>query len=406
MPQGIAHFLFYQHNVQRFFLEHRGAYDGVIIPLSIATSFQVGTYGFVRALFAEDPNKAFAIDPRTALFQKAWDRNKVRDPHRRMAAALGRPISDEGITAQLQPSRLNSVEACQELTRNCLQYQTSFRVQNEHERKLGKYKKLAGLTELPQIRNPQILIPPYFQFSSLDDPWYGVSFRCATAALDAGYEEEVRPVVHFDAQALKGSLDWNAVASSLHDAGAQSAFLYPNNFKEHDANAVQLSSYVSLVKAFAAAGVAPYALHGGYFAILLASQGLRGFGNGIGYGEWRDSGYHAGGTAELRIYVPRLHRFLSPQELQPLLENHPYFAGGSPLLTECVEESRPLVTLAQDEALDDFVTARHAEIGVVSSGLNAAISDLRETITALDGVGELERSRFGAALERWLAAIG
>ena len=65
----IEQYITYQHNVQRFFREHSEKYTGVIIPLSIATSFPTGTYGFVRALCSKH-NLKYAIDPRTPLFQR------------------------------------------------------------------------------------------------------------------------------------------------------------------------------------------------------------------------------------------------------------------------------------------------------------------------------------------------
>jgi hypothetical protein len=52
----------------------------------------------------------------------------------------------------------------------------------------------------------------------------------------------------------------------------------------------------------------------------LRKKGLSGFGNGVGYGEWRDSSYHRGGTAEARVYIPKLHRFLDPARAQALVD--------------------------------------------------------------------------------------
>ena len=48
MVAPFQHYLTYQHNVQSYFREHADKYEGVIVPLSIATAFPTGTYGFVR----------------------------------------------------------------------------------------------------------------------------------------------------------------------------------------------------------------------------------------------------------------------------------------------------------------------------------------------------------------------
>jgi hypothetical protein len=100
----MRHYLTYQHNVQKFFRDHRDKYDGVIIPLSIATAFPSGTFGFVRALCSDQTDKSYAIDPRNALFQKSWNRANVREPHRKMAAALGAAYVEKGLNRPLEAS--------------------------------------------------------------------------------------------------------------------------------------------------------------------------------------------------------------------------------------------------------------------------------------------------------------
>src|SRR6185436_11400325 len=102
--------------------------------------------------------------------------------------------------------------------------------------------------------------------------------------------------------------DWTTLLNRLKAAGCTDVWLYPNSFKEHEAPLDELRRYRSAIGECVREHVAPFSLFGGYYAILLGTFGLKGFANGIGYGEWRDSGYHRGGTAILRIYLPRLHR--------------------------------------------------------------------------------------------------
>jgi len=51
-------------------------------------------------------------------------------------------------------------------------------------------------------------------------------------------------------------------------------------------------------------GIRSLSLFDGFFAVCLSTVGLAGFANGIGYGEWRDSAYHRGGSAESGVTVP------------------------------------------------------------------------------------------------------
>lgn len=109
----------------------------------------------------------------------------------------------------------------------------------------------------------------------------------------------------------------------------------------------------------------------------------------------------------MRVYVPRLHRFLSPQDVQQALGQVPELSEGSPLLAECVEEGRLLATLTQEETLDDFMAVRAAEISLVKgpAGSELALRELEETLKLLDRVGQLERERYGVSLRRWLGCL-
>ena len=69
----------------------------------------------------------------------------------------------------------------------------------------------------------------------------------------------------------------------------------------------------------------------------------------------RNSGYHKGGTADNRIYILKLHRYLDPPVAQALLDKDPeYFGTDTDLLSECVTVGRPLTNLSQAEVFGSF----------------------------------------------------
>lgn len=401
---AIEHYLTYQHNVQSYFRRHADKYTGIIVPISIAVSFSGGTYGFIRALCAKDQDKRYAIDPRTPLFQKSWDRANVRAPHKKTAGSLGPPFYPKGLERPLEPSDFKG-KVLTTAVRQCLDYQLAFRTRKEATRKLEKYKKLLGVDELGELGEPQYLIPPYFQFESADDPWFDISLRAMKAACEFTAGVPIRPVVHMTSWTAVDK--WKTILEVLASSSCTEVWLYPNNFHEHKASVDELKRYRSSVKKCDNAGVGTFALHGGYFAVLLGAFGLRGFANGIGYGEWRDSGYHRGGTAAVRIYLPRLHRYLDAPEAQHLLDEDPdHFATGSDLLSECAERKRNLGDLSQEESLEHFMECRSDEIAFVERrGIEAAKMELRTTLERLDGIGQLEREKYGSSLERWLEVL-
>jgi hypothetical protein len=405
MVTKVCHYLTYQHNVQSYFRDHADKYDGVLIPLSIATAFPSATYGFVRALCAKNKNKHYAIDPRTPLFQKAWDRANVRPPHKRMAEVMGPPFTTKGLASRLEPPDFHLDSVLNAVTEACLKFQQGFRTSQDDARKLRKYQELLGLSEVNELGEPQFLIPPYFQFENLNDSWYRISLRCIRAAKAYAANIPIRPVLHF--HSWSSIPDWLAVDQALGNAGVQALWLYPNHFKEHDADLDSLVAYRKAVQAALNTKLVPYSLFGGYFAILLFYSGLKGFSNGIGFGEWRDSGYHRGGTATNRVYVLKLHRYLDGPLAQTLIDKDAeYFGMDTELLAGCVDGQRPLTTLSQAECLDHFIECRKMELDFVSSNsVGNAIQEIEDTLDHLDEVGPLERMNYGASLERWRDAI-
>lgn len=396
-------YLFYQHNVQQYFLRHEADFSGVAVPMSIAVSFLDGTNGFLRALFARDNAKRFFIDPRTALFQRRWNRENVRPPHERMAKHLG-ALFQAGLTRAVLSTDLTD-ELLQQATIACVEFQQRF---SEHEpeqqRKLNKYAKLADVETLPVINNPQDFVPPYFMFEDRQDPFYTASLDCTRFAAERFGVENIRPIIH--PHNVLTTATWQAISDDLQQIGVQRIALYPNDFKEHERSEDELRRLCSGVKVFSDAGIATLQLHGGYFAITLQKLGLAGFGNGVGYGEWRDSRYNKGGTAEKRIYMPRLHRFLDPIRAEALLREDPeFFAGDSEFLSEIVHTERSFADVTLEEALDHFMASRREEMAFVTRSTPAAIAEqLAQTATRLDNLGELEQ-QLAPSLRRWSEII-
>jgi len=318
-----------------------------------------------------------------------------------MAEALGPPFTTKGLSSCVQPADFTNNSVIEAVTEACLKFQLAFRTRQEDERKLKKYMKLLGLKEMGNLSVPQFLIPPYFQFGDEQDPWLSISMRCVEASKKYNESVPIRPVTHF--QAWSSVDDWVGFWNRFKKLRIEEVWLYPNNFKEHEADLEELRRYREAVRSATSCNINPFALFGGYFALLLSYSGLKGFANGVGYGEWRDSGYHRGGTAENRVYVLKLHRYLDPPLAQVLLGRDPeYFGGDTELLSECVDAHRPLDTLSQAECLDHFLECRKQELEFVGSyPASAAIAEIDETLKRLKAVGPMEKERYGTSLKKW-----
>jgi len=272
-------------------------------------------------------------------------------------------------------------------------------------RKLKKYKKLLGLSELAELGAPQFLIPPYFLFEHHGDDWYRVSLACLKAAASIQPEIPLRPVMHF--KDWLAPQEWRRIIDDVTALGVPGMWMYPDNFKEHDQLEDSLSAYRWAVATTQERGLRGHILFGGYFAMLMHYFGLMGFSNGIGYGEWRHSGYHRGGTALNRIYVLKLHRYLDPPAAQHIIEVDPeYFASDSELLSECVGIGRGLSDLTLSECLDHFMECRLSEMTFVNtSPLEEAAAELEATVAHLGAIGPLEREQYGESLAKWAQVL-
>jgi hypothetical protein len=285
-----------------------------------------------------------------------------------------------------------------------IEIQLNFSSRSEDSRKLEKYKKLLGLSSLGSMRMPQFLMPPYYQFTTLKDVWYSVSQRCVEKALQYCKGVPVWPVFHYSDWSV---IDWSAVSEWLASRKLREFWFYPNNFKEHEVEGAALKSYRRAVETAREHGLSPHVLFGGYFAVLMSYFGMSGFANGIGYGEWRDSGYHRGGTAATRIYVLRLHRYVDAPAAQVLVERDPeYFASDSEIIAGYVEAGVSLVNMTLTESLDHFMECRRQELEFVEKqSRDQAVQELGETQRRLKAVGTLESEEYGPSLQRWEDAI-
>ncbi len=396
----IEQYITYQHNVQRFFREHSEKYSGVVIPLSIATSFPTGTYGFIRALCSKYNHK-YAIDPRTPLFQKSWERNNVRPPHVKMAKIMGDAFETKGLNSKLEPDDFSNEDILRQITNNCINFQTSFKSRQEDARKIKKYKELLGISELEALGNPQFLIPPYFLFENVDDKWYEINTKCIRYAVEMELDAPIQPILHFKKWPEVKS--WDFILQILKENNIDACWLYPDFYKEHEEDIDSLKAYRSIVERSISEKVKPYVLFGGYYSVLMHYYGLSGFGNGIGYGEWRDSGYHRGGTAMTRVYILKLHRYLDAPLAQNIIERDAeYFAEDTELLSDCVATGRNLNDLTLVECLDHFMECRYAEIEFVANNpISDALKELEETLEHLGKIGPEEMKKYGTSLNKW-----
>jgi hypothetical protein len=89
-------------------------------------------------------------------------------------------------------------------------------------------------------------------------------------------------------------------------------------------NYPRLAAYAAAIAEISAHDMTPFALYGGYFAVMLRSLGLAGASHGVGFSESRDHvELKSSGAAPARFYVARLHRFVSRDLASELWRRRP-----------------------------------------------------------------------------------
>ncbi|MGA7218543.1 MAG: hypothetical protein WBX38_09520 [Candidatus Sulfotelmatobacter sp.] len=388
----LGHFLTYHHVAQKFFRDHRDKFDGLVIPLSVATVFQQGTGGFVLTL-----KKPYAVDPRTPIFQADFKREKIRNALLEMAKAHGPSVESIFKKRPLAPADFTEA-TIQEVAGHVLQFQKDF-AKNSSE-KVDKYAELLGEASANVYAGPNFLIPPYFRSKSRKDPWYTVSLDLAKAAVKCKENHRLAPVLHFNPDFPEG--DFSSILKDYSEKGFDGLIIFFNNLKEYELPAKALSKYADLVCTLREKPL--FGLFGGYFTLLLRKIGLPTFSNAVGYGEYRDSGYHSGGQAVRRYYVPALHRYFVDSQAQTLLD----IVKEKWLRCTCsVCRKQPTITdLTSQQLLEHFLNARMVEIKEAEQNtLGQLTAMLEATSQKLSGHGLLLILEYTKHLRQWAIAL-
>ncbi len=179
--------------------------------------------------------------------------------------------------------------------------------------------------------------------------------------------------------------------------------IFVNDLQEYVTPRSTLASYARLVQALRQTGKPLFGLFGGYYTLILRKIGLGCFSNGVGYGEYRNSDYYAGGQAVRRYYMPKLHRYFTDTEAQSLLDvvDERWFRCGCNV---CAGRRR-LTSLASQELLDHFLNVRFDELGHAGANtLEGILDELAQTFSRLRRYRVIPPDRYNH-LREWVEAL-
>jgi hypothetical protein len=395
-----AHFLAYGATDQETFRELRDTYNGVLVPATIAAFQRKGTGGFVLSLSATEQAPPYMIDSRFPLFQQALEAPK------KSHTALAELLDDPGlvVTRREPTPDAFSDERIANIARRWVDFNIGYG--RRESATFDKYAKRLGVDVRPErAQDPEAVLAPYFACNGPDDPWWDRSIRFFenTRAATTGV-----PCLRVVCAPTAAALD--ELLADVDDP--ERLVVWVSGLDEHNTLAAQLVDYRRAISSAVDRGHQPFGLYGGFFSVLLGSDGLRGASHGVGFSEhrnWRE--LPTSGAAPPRYYMRRAHRYV-PQDLAQALY------AVSEALTECPCEhcaGRPPVALDYHELMKHSVWCRDEEIkrwyGVDPESVADMLSDEFDALTAEIGGSGLPpaiRSRARSVIEHmpeWVAAL-
>lgn len=342
-----SHYLAYGATDQQTLRELRSSYSGILVPGTIAAFQRQGTGGFVLSLSATPEAPPYMIDPRFPLFQQA-----LRSP-KKSHTALADLLGDPGLVVTgSDPTPLDFPDdRISNISRRWAAFSTDYgTVENAS---FDKYAKRLEEDLTPDGAQPaEAVLAPYFACSGKDDPWWerSIAFFESTKAATVGVPC-LRVVCAHTGRALDELL--------TDVANPEQLAVWVSGLDEHNASSTELANYRRAIIDAAQRGHEPFALYGGFFSVLLGSDGLRGASHGVGFSEHRDwRELPQSGAPPARYYLRRAHRYVTQDLAQVLYEI-------SPDITKCPCprcEDRPPIALDYHELMKHSVWCRAEEI--------------------------------------------
>ena len=350
MFQRFAHFLAYGSTDQQSLRTLTNQYSGMIVPGTTAAFQAEGTRGFVLTLSAAE-KFPYAIDSRFPLFQEYIA--SPRKSHLLLAKVFGiehlieryGSIRPQDWTPQLEG----------EIVERWIGFNTNYT-----DLRPAAFDKYARRLKKPlpqeEAGPPTWILPPYL----MDSPGYPDSWEISNrlwegsvlAATRGGHESKLRRVV--------ATWDVERLAELAISVNQTEIVVWVSDLDELDLQrGDRLSAYARAIREIANVGKKPFALYGGYFAVMTGSVGLVGASHGVGFSEYRNHvELPSTGGAPARYYVQRIHRYLPVDLASELWRRNPslvesFYSG--------FRSADPL-ELEYHELMEHSVRARYDEI--------------------------------------------
>jgi hypothetical protein len=406
----------------------------IVVPAHIAAYARDGLWGFLRGIgrsrAPQDPS--FFYDPMSYWLDippEFWSKGSEArrgqplslpiDDLDRIRPAFAALLDAYGMTEAAKVSATGA-ELRRRFVENgvsaCLDFQRQGS-EPKGKKTVDKYAAILGQTLEGSGMRPQRLVAPYFAVRDLDPRSIADQAAINMAALGNRKQGETMwSVVAVDSSARIGRIGPTSRESLKLDE-FDGVGLWISGLDEHDAPAETLMRYRELIKSLERS---VWIMYGGYFAILLANDGVANVSHGIYYTESKKMrGPVGSGPAPERYYIPGLHRFYLPGPAFRFLGMVPQMQCDCPDCSSGLDDlirqsaaasSSPAARMAWIRRLQrHFLYCRAAEVEATNSRpTRELVADLREAAALVASLGQSRLSALAispAHLRTWAGVL-
>ncbi len=330
------------HAEKDYFLKLAGKYDGIMFGANLLEITPTATASLLAVLRKKDSSLRFYLDPMTycfgsyidpstgkkrtdldALKSTRTDRKTrrqsttVKDSYTSLADALGprfrNSVNDGQSCTAIDPSTIPDGDR-DDFCKGVIDYQLQ-RIGQLIETEIAEDEVLRK--EFEGIGTPAATFAPYFYVhEQWADDGFAVSLDLINRSVALHPPVPVHAVICANDSLLRDSHRLDVLTGQLSEAGVEGVWLWFDGFDELHATVEELQAFRRIVTRLGK-HVQVYNLHGGYFSMLLAHDGLTGISHGVGYGERSDVAKVIGAAAPtVRYYLPPIRKRVGVPDIQ------------------------------------------------------------------------------------------
>jgi hypothetical protein len=331
------------HAEKDYFLKLAGQYDGIMFGANLLEITPTATASLLAVLRNNHTSLQFYLDPMTycfgpyidpsttkkrtdldALKSTRTDRKtkkkftSVKDSYTSLAAALGprfgTAVNDGKSCTAIEPSAIPEADR-DDFCRGVLNYQLQ-RIAQFIEAEIPE-DEVTLKQEFEQIGPPAALFAPYFYVhEQWADDGFAIAMDLASRSVKLQADAPVHAVVCANDALLSDADHVDYLIDELPKTNVAGAWLWFDGFDELNASVDKLQAFRRIILGLGQE-MSVYNLHGGYFSMLLAHDGLTGISHGVGYGERSDVAKVIGVAAPtVRYYLPPIRKRVGVPDIQ------------------------------------------------------------------------------------------